>query len=134
MEQMRQLRSNISSCLNGSRGQLEKLHTDIGNTLDKVKMREMHINRQLEPALNEFRAVQEELSKVKEQYRDVSGGVTERTRTLNKLTEELEQVKKEMDERGSSMTDGSKFIINYSVVYPRSFVNRDIVFQHHSST
>lgn len=34
--------------------------------------------------------------------------MTERTRTLNKLSDELEQVKKEMDERGSSMTDGSK--------------------------
>lgn len=50
------------------------------------------------------------MSKVKEQYRDVSGGVTERTRVLNKLMEELEHVKREMDERGSSMTDGSKDI------------------------
>ena len=52
----------------------------------------------------------EELSKIKEQYRDVSGGVTERTRVLNKLTEELDQIKREMDERGSSMTDGSKYL------------------------
>lgn len=51
------------------------------------------------------------MSKIKEQYREVSGGVTERTRVLNKLTEELDQIKKEMDERGSSMTDGSKFLI-----------------------
>lgn len=51
------------------------------------------------------------MSKVKEQYRDVSGGVTERTRVLSKLMEELEHVKREMDERGSSMTDGSKLKI-----------------------
>ena len=42
-----------------------------------------------------------------EQYREVSGGVTERSRKLAQITEELESVKQEMDERGSSMTDGS---------------------------
>lgn len=36
--------------------------------------------------------------------------MTERTRTLNNLTDDLEQVKREMDERGSSMTDGSGLI------------------------
>lgn len=107
---MKHLRVNISTGLNGTKTQLDKLQTDIGNTLDKIRMREMYLNRQLEPTLNEFRVLQEELSKVKEHYRDVSGGVTERTRTLNKLTEELDQVKKEMDERGSSMTDGSEFL------------------------
>jgi estrogen-related receptor beta like 1 len=43
-----------------------------------------------------------------ERYHEVSGGVTERLRVLAQITEELESVKQEMDERGSSMTDGSK--------------------------
>ncbi|KAH0569075.1 intraflagellar transport protein 57 homolog [Cotesia glomerata] len=110
LEQMKQLRANISTGLNGTKNQLDKLHTDIANTLDKIKMREMYLNKQLEPTLVEFRGLQEELLKIKEHYRDVSGGVTERTRTLNKLSDELEQVKKEMDERGSSMTDGTPLI------------------------
>lgn len=38
----------------------------------------------------------------------MSGGITERSRILAQVTEELESVKQEMDERGSSMTDGSK--------------------------
>lgn len=57
------------------------------------------------------------MSKVKEQYRDVSGGVTERTRVLSKLMEELELIKREMDERGSSMTDGSKWKVMYNFVF-----------------
>jgi hypothetical protein len=52
--------------------------------------------------------VQDEFARVSEQYREVSGGVTERSRMLAQVTEELESVKQEMDERGSSMTDGSK--------------------------
>ncbi|CAB0043891.1 unnamed protein product [Trichogramma brassicae] len=55
-------------------------------------------------------AVHEQLLKVKEKYRDISGGVQERTKSLNRLTDELEQVKKEMDERGASMTDGTPLI------------------------
>lgn len=31
--------------------------------------------------------------------------------------EELEHLKREMDERGSSMTDGSKFQIHLDVIY-----------------
>ncbi|CAK9795102.1 Intraflagellar transport protein 57 homolog [Anthophora quadrimaculata] len=110
IEQMKQLRANIATNLTGTKSQLDKLHTDITNTLDKVKTRESYLNKQLEPILKEYQILQEELSKIKEQYRDVSGGVTERTRVFNKLSEELEHVKKEMDERGSSMTDGTPLI------------------------
>nr|XP_012221223.1 PREDICTED: intraflagellar transport protein 57 homolog [Linepithema humile] len=110
LEQMKQLRTNIASNLSGTKTHLNKIHTDIEGTLDKIKTRETYLNRQLEPSLTEYRSLQEELSKIKEQYRDVSGGVTERTRVLNKLMEDLEHVKREMDERGSSMTDGTPLI------------------------
>nr|XP_050854040.1 intraflagellar transport protein 57 homolog isoform X1 [Vespula vulgaris] len=110
IDQMKQLRSDITTNLSGTKGQLDKLYLEITNVLDKIKTREIYLNRQLEPILNEYRILQDDLSKVKEQYRDVSGGVTERTRVLNKLTEELEHMKKEMDERGSSMTDGTPLI------------------------
>nr|XP_031845640.1 intraflagellar transport protein 57 homolog [Nomia melanderi] len=110
IDQMQQLRTNITTNLTGTKGQLDKLHTDLSNTLDKIKTRESYLNKQLEPILKDYQTLQEELSKIKEQYRDVSGGVTERTRIFNKLSEELEHVKKEMDERGSSMTDGTPLI------------------------
>ncbi|KAF7990383.1 hypothetical protein HCN44_000188 [Aphidius gifuensis] len=96
IEQMKQHQGNISKDFDNTKNQLEKLHNDIDITLEKIHAREIYLNKQLEPSLIE--------------YRNVSGGVTERTRTLNKLTEELEQIKKEMDERGSSMTDGTPLI------------------------
>ncbi|CAD1476996.1 unnamed protein product, partial [Heterotrigona itama] len=110
IEQMKQLRTNIATNLTGTKSQLDKLHIDISNTLDKIKTRESYLNRQFEPSLKQYQMLQDELSKIKEQYRDASGGVTERTRIFNKLSEELEHVKKEMDERGSSMTDGTPLI------------------------
>lgn len=113
---MKQLRSNVATNLGGTKTQLDKLQIDITNTLDKVKTRESYLNRQLEPILRDYQMLQDELSKIKEQYRAVSGGVTERTRIFNKLSEELEHVKKETDERGSSMTDGSKYLMNNLVI------------------
>ncbi|XP_076628527.1 intraflagellar transport 57 [Colletes latitarsis] len=110
IDQMKQFRTNITTNLTGTKSQLDKLHIDISNTLDKLKTRESYLNRQLEPILKEYQTFQDEHSKIKEQYRDVSGGVTERTRIFNKLSEELEHIKKEMDERGSSMTDGTPLI------------------------
>nr|XP_034173689.1 intraflagellar transport protein 57 homolog [Osmia lignaria]XP_034173690.1 intraflagellar transport protein 57 homolog [Osmia lignaria] len=110
IEQMKQFHTNIGTNLTGTKSQLDKLRTDVTSALDKVKARESYLNRQLDPILKEYQTLQDELSKIKEQYRDVSGGVTERTRIFNKLTEELEHVKKEMDERGSSMTDGTPLI------------------------
>ena len=45
-----------------------------------------------------------------EQYRSVSGGVVERSRQLAHLTDELESVKQELEERGTSMTDGTPLV------------------------
>lgn len=40
----------------------------------------------------------------------MSGGVTERSNTLAQIADELESVKAEMEERGSSMTDGTPLV------------------------
>ena len=40
----------------------------------------------------------------------VSGGVVERSRLLANITDELDIIKNEMEERGSSMTDGSPLV------------------------
>ena len=53
----------------------------------------------------------------KEQYKQVSGGVTDRSRVLAQITDEIESLKSEMEERGSSMTDGSPLVnIRYTAV------------------
>lgn len=44
---------------------------------------------------------------MKDRYNQASGGITERSKLLAELTDELDRVKQEMDQRGSSMTDGS---------------------------
>lgn len=110
LEQMHQHHDGIETSLTDSRAHLDKLQDEISRTLEKIASREKYINSQLEHLLMNFRSVQDALAETKEKYRQASGGVTERSRALAEITEELEKVKQEMDERGSSMTDGAPLV------------------------
>ncbi|OQR67557.1 intraflagellar transport protein 57-like [Tropilaelaps mercedesae] len=108
--QIHKYKDEMDASLTATKGQLEALYNNIGQTLDKLAKRERYINSQVEGLLEELKSTQEELTKVKEQYKDVSGGVTERSRILASISQEVEDVKHELDERGTSMTDGTPLI------------------------
>ncbi|XP_076304136.1 intraflagellar transport 57 [Tachypleus tridentatus] len=110
LEQMHNHRKDIEESLSVTKNQLDKLYSDISHTLEKISSREKYVNSQLEQLLIEYRSMQDQLAQSKEQYRSVSGGVTERSRTLAQITEELDQIKQEMDDRGSRMTDGTPLV------------------------
>lgn len=110
LEQMHQHTEGIETSLTETRVHLDKLHDEISHTLEKIASREKYLNNQLEHLLSDFRAAQDSLAETKEKYRQASGGVTERSRLLAEVTEELEKVKQEMEERGSSMTDGAPLV------------------------
>ncbi|KAL8618483.1 hypothetical protein ACOMHN_049900 [Nucella lapillus] len=110
LEQMHTHRDGIESSLSSTQSHLDKLHGEIAHTLEKIASREKYLNHQLEHLLGDFRQVQDQLAETKEKYRQASGGVTERSRTLAEVTEELEKTKQEMEEKGSSMTDGAPLV------------------------
>ncbi|XP_074544342.1 intraflagellar transport protein 57 homolog isoform X2 [Halichoeres trimaculatus] len=110
VDQMHQHRDGIKSSLKETKSYLDKLQEDIGKTLEKVSSREKYINNQLESLIQEYRGAQAKLSEAKERYQQASGGVTERTRALAEISEELEKVKQETEEKGSSMSDGAPVV------------------------
>jgi len=103
-------RTGIEDSLVSTKNHLDQLQAEIAKTLEKISSREKYVNSQLEPQLNEYRQLSQAMAQAKEQYKQVSGGVTERSRLLAQLTDTLESVKSEMEERGSSMTDGSPLV------------------------
>ncbi|CAH3198825.1 unnamed protein product, partial [Porites evermanni] len=109
-EQMQQHSEGIKSSLTETKGHLDKLHHEISRTLEKIGSREKYIDNQLEHLLQEFRSLQDTLAETKERYKQGSGGVTELTKTLAQITEELETVKAQMDERGTNMTDAGPLV------------------------
>uniref|UniRef100_A0A8C1V7C2 Intraflagellar transport protein 57 homolog n=1 Tax=Cyprinus carpio TaxID=7962 RepID=A0A8C1V7C2_CYPCA len=110
LDQMHQHQEGINTSLQDAKGCLFKLREDISKTLEKVSSREKYLNTQLEHLISEYRQAQAQLNKVKELYQQASGGVTERTRILAEISEELEKVKQEMEEKGSSMSDGAPVV------------------------
>ncbi|XP_076155950.1 intraflagellar transport protein 57 homolog [Alosa pseudoharengus] len=110
VDQMHQHQDGIKSSLKEAKSYLDKLQEDISKTLEKVTSREKYLNTQLEHLITEYRTAQSQLSQAKELYQQGSGGVTERTRTLAEISEELEKVKQEMEEKGSSMSDGAPVV------------------------
>ncbi|XP_056148969.1 intraflagellar transport protein 57 homolog [Lampris incognitus] len=110
VEQMHEHRDGIQSSLKETKVYLDKLQEDIGKTLEKVSSREKYINNQLEHLIQEYRNAQAKLSQAKELYQQGSGGVMERSRLLAEISEELEKVKQEMEEKGSSMSDGAPVV------------------------
>ncbi|XP_020602976.1 intraflagellar transport protein 57 homolog [Orbicella faveolata] len=90
-EQMQQHSEGIKSSLTETRGHLDKLHHEISRTLEKISSREKYINNQLEHLLQEFRSLQDNLAE-------------------SQITEELESVKAQMDERGTNMTDAGPLV------------------------
>lgn len=117
LEQIKNYKNNIEESLSSTKSQLEKIHKEISTTLDKVNNREKYLNRELENTLEDYRRLKDQLSKLKENYKNVSSGIAERNRELYKLTDKLESIKQQMEERGSSMTDGSKLYLMF-VKYP----------------
>ncbi|XP_063313537.1 intraflagellar transport protein 57 homolog [Pelobates fuscus] len=110
VDQMHQHKDGIETSLKETRGYLDKLHNEISKTLEKVGSREKYINNQLDPLVQEYRVAQAKMSEVKDQYQQVTGRVTEKTRILSEITEELEKIKQEIEEKGSSMTDGAPLV------------------------
>ncbi|XP_049834684.1 intraflagellar transport protein 57 homolog isoform X1 [Schistocerca gregaria] len=110
LEQMRKHRTGMEDALTSAQTQLSRLHTDVEHTLDKVASRERYLNAQLEPLLVQYRALKDEHSRLSTSYREMSARVAERTKILSQLSEELDAVKREMEERSSSMTDGTPLV------------------------
>ncbi|XP_050303134.1 intraflagellar transport protein 57 homolog [Anthonomus grandis grandis] len=110
LDLMKSYKQSINETLLPTKTQLEKLHKEIGSTLDKIENREKYLNRELDGVLENYRTLQDQLSKIKEKYKSVSTGVAERNRELNNLNGKVESIKQQMEERGSSMTDGTPLV------------------------
>ncbi|XP_076043252.1 intraflagellar transport 57 [Oratosquilla oratoria] len=110
VEQMHEHRKKINESLNFTQKHLDALHTEISRTLEKINSREKYLNNQLEPLLVEYRNLQNVAAESREQYRLVSSRLVEKSHLLAQISDELDRVKHEMEERGSSMTDGTPLV------------------------
>ncbi|NXI13925.1 IFT57 protein, partial [Irena cyanogastra] len=91
-------------------GYLDKLHHEISRTLEKINSREKYINNQLEHLVQEYRSAQALLSEVLLIFVVAFFSINFLKKICFKITEALEKVKQETEEKGSSMTDGAPLV------------------------
>jgi estrogen-related receptor beta like 1 len=138
LEQMQTYHTSITDTLAIARTQLSRLSEEVKRSLEKIGSREKYLNSQLDGfinynnnwynkicsgLLNTFRQAQDRLAETREKYRDASGGVTTRSRRLAELSDELDHIKQQMEERGVSLTDGGTFVCVCVWVFERNKLN-----------
>merc|ERR1712176_213021 len=94
---------NMSTSLAASKTQLDQMH-------QKITRREKYIHGQMEGPIAEYRRLKDRLAEIEEKYRSAGSTVTDQSRTLAQITEELEAIKAQMDEKGTTMTDSGPLV------------------------
>lgn len=86
------------------------MQSEIVFTMDKIDSREKHLNKDLKSLINEFKELSIEMTKINAEIKENDQIKAEMDDSISKLTNELENVKIQMEQRGNSMTDGSRLI------------------------
>ncbi|XP_058124141.1 intraflagellar transport protein 57 homolog [Anopheles ziemanni] len=110
LEQMRSLRSNIETATEETDSHLQKLQSDIGYVMEKIESRERHLNNDLKELIGQYKTILIEYNQLTGQIKQAEQEKVEHEHELSKITNELENVKIQMEQRGNSMTDGSPLI------------------------
>lgn len=93
-----------------TQAQLKKLQGEIAYVTDKIEIREKHLNIDLKPIISEYMQVSGERTKVDLATKEIKAEINELEKQLDKTVHAYKTVKDQMDQRGTSMSDGSQLI------------------------
>ncbi|KAL3997894.1 Intra-flagellar transport protein 57 family protein [Acanthocheilonema viteae] len=105
LERIRSLQKTVVELLSTTEPHLKSISNEIDKTMERIGNREKHFNSQLESVLTKFCLAKERLNEAKKKYKEISGGITERTQKLQHVSDELEQIKQQIDERSFRNSD-----------------------------
>lgn len=110
LEQMKSLRRNIQNASEETQGQLKKLKADISLALDKIESREKHLNSDLKKIIQVYKQISLELQELNVLSKENDRDKMDIEQKLFKVSNELDNTKIQMEQRGNTMTDGSSLI------------------------
>jgi estrogen-related receptor beta like 1 len=111
LEQAVTLEKQIGEGLPKTQQTLSHIVEDVGDAIEKIQGRERVVNQNFDHMIAEYRKVKEALISHQEKYDNNSGTITKLTNELAEISEELDDIKGQMDSRGNSMTDTSPLIL-----------------------
>ncbi|VDN00845.1 unnamed protein product [Thelazia callipaeda] len=110
LEQMQTLQTVLKELLNSAQPLLKGLASDLSSTMERIAIRENHLNNELQAAMTKFRAAKDNLAEANEKYKTIGTGIAERTAKLQRVCDELEQVKQQIEETSSRNNDGAPML------------------------
>merc|ERR1719265_2244807 len=105
LEQTKGYKGIIEGMFPNTKQQLQKLSTELGTVLERIRSKENFINTQFEYIAGDYREQQEELQRITQQYNELNEVVMNLQNDQKSVTEDLETVKGEMEERSTTVTD-----------------------------
>ena len=111
LEQAATLEKQIAEGMPKTTATLEHIVSEVGDAIEKIQGREKIVNQNFDHMISEYRKVKESLIALQEKYDGNSGTITKLTNELAEISEELDDIKSQMDSRGNSMTDTSPLIL-----------------------
>jgi estrogen-related receptor beta like 1 len=110
LSQTRQYKQIIEQHFPDAKGQLGSLSKELNAALEKIRSKENFINTQFDHRALDYRQQQEELNQVQQQYAELNEVVMNYQIELKTIAEELENVKNEMENHSSTVTDTAPIV------------------------
>jgi estrogen-related receptor beta like 1 len=110
LSQTRGYKQVIETQFPAAKAQLEKLSKELSGALQKIRDKENFINTTFDHRNHQFSIQQEEMTTVQSQYTGLNEVVMNLQIELKNLSEEMEVVKNEMEERSSTVTDTAPIV------------------------
>lgn len=89
---------------------LKKIQHDVTYAMDKIESREKHLNNDLKPMVEQYRAISTEQTHLESQLTQARNEIAEFEKQFDRMNHEYETIKLQMEQRGATMSDGSPFI------------------------
>lgn len=102
--------SVIEKILPDTRKQLARINDSIKSSVERLQSKERYMNSHFDSIIREYKEVQERLKSVQQRQASAGEAVGKYQNSLQGIVERLEDVKVQMDERNSGMTDTSPVV------------------------
>lgn len=110
LQQTHAYKQVIETQFPSAKAQLEKLSGTLTNALERIRSKEAFINTQFDHRALDYRTQQEELVQVQAQYTELNEVVMSLQIELKNVSEELDLVKNEMEEKSSTVMDTAPIV------------------------
>lgn len=101
-----EMHENFSSTLD----LMNRIVKEVKTSQVSLESREKYLSTQFEGLIKEYISIKEQLDKLESKYNSASSGIMEKTKELSLISDELESIKSDMEERGAKMTDGGPLV------------------------